>query len=101
MDVFELLQTLYGVMDKIAKRRCVYKIETIGDCYLAVSGLPNPQQQHAIIMAKFARDCLHAITTNVMPSLVHKLGLDTADLTMRVGLHSGAVMAGKFLTTSK
>ena len=34
-DVFELLQTLYGAMDKIAKRRAVFKIETIGDCYLA------------------------------------------------------------------
>ena len=34
-DVFDLLQTLYGAMDKIAKRRTVFKIETIGDCYLA------------------------------------------------------------------
>ena len=34
-DVFYLLETLYGRLDKIAKKRKVFKVETIGDCYLA------------------------------------------------------------------
>ena len=46
-----------------------------------------------MVMAKFARDCLAE-----MQVLVHKLevtlGPDTADLTIRVGLHSGPVTAG-------
>ena len=45
-------------------------------------------------MTRFAKDCLHAISESVMPSLVERLGLDTAELTMRIGLHSGAVTAG-------
>jgi class 3 adenylate cyclase len=30
----------------------------VGDCYVAVTGLPEPRKDHAIVMAKFARDCL-------------------------------------------
>lgn len=69
------------------------KIETIGDCYVAVTGLPNPQERHAIIMACFAADCMLALN-DLMPLLVAKLGPDTQNLTMRFGLHSGPVTAG-------
>jgi len=52
-----------------------------------------PRKQHAIVMVKFASDCLYK-----MKSLVHQLettlGPDTADLTVRIGLHSGPVTAG-------
>ena len=34
-QVFDLLQTIYGAFDHIAKRRRVFKVETIGDCYVA------------------------------------------------------------------
>jgi class 3 adenylate cyclase len=47
-QVFTLLQTIYGEFDGIAKRRKVFKVETIGDCYVAVAGLPNPQSAHAV-----------------------------------------------------
>ena len=40
-QVFILLQTVYQAFDKIAKRRKVFKVETIGDSYLAVAGLPG------------------------------------------------------------
>jgi Adenylate and Guanylate cyclase catalytic domain len=36
--VFILLQTVFGAFDRIAKRRNVFKVETIGDCYVAVTG---------------------------------------------------------------
>jgi Adenylate and Guanylate cyclase catalytic domain/3'5'-cyclic nucleotide phosphodiesterase len=77
----------------IALRRRVYKVETIGDCYVAVTGLPDPRKDHALAMARFARDCL-----NKMQHLVNRLevvlGPDTAELAMRFGLHSGPVTAG-------
>lgn len=47
-----------STFDSIAKRRRVFKVETIGDCYVAVCGLPNKRRDHAPAMARFANDCL-------------------------------------------
>jgi class 3 adenylate cyclase len=94
-EVFELLETLYAAFDKIAEKRGVFKVETIGDCYVAVTGIPNPQPDHAVIMSQFARDCvirMQQLTTST--ELMKKLGDDTAELDMRVGLHSGPTTAG-------
>ena len=44
-------------------------------------------------MAKFARECV-AKMQSVTHDLVHRLGEDTADLKLRVGLHSGETTAG-------
>ena len=41
VQVFILLQTVYHVFDTLAKKHNVFKIETIGDCYVAVTGLPG------------------------------------------------------------
>jgi Adenylate and Guanylate cyclase catalytic domain len=57
-DVFQLLETLYGAFDEIARRRGVFKVETIGDSYVAVVGLPTPRKHHAIVMARFAQECI-------------------------------------------
>lgn len=87
------METVYSAFDEIAKQRGVFKIETVGDCYVAVTGLPRPRKDHAIVMARFARDCV-----SKMQLLVHQLetslGPDTADLAIRCGIHSGAVTAG-------
>jgi Adenylate and Guanylate cyclase catalytic domain len=92
-QVFILLQTLYHRLDQIAKRRKVFKVETIGDCYLAVTGLPVAQLHHAMIMTRFACDCRSAMT-EVMSQLEVTLGPDCSDLKMRFGIHSGPVTAG-------
>ena len=51
--VFTLLETLYGAFDEIAQRRRVFKVETIGDAYVAVAGLPTPRRDHAAVMVRF------------------------------------------------
>jgi class 3 adenylate cyclase len=92
-QVFALLEVIYHSYDQMAKKRGVFKLETVGDCYVAVSGLPEPRDDHAELMAKFATDCLiklHELTS----SLELTMGPDTADLDIRVGLHSGPVTAG-------
>jgi hypothetical protein len=85
-QVFILLQTIYQAFDVIAKRRKVFKVETIGDSYVAVCGLPKPDEKHFISMSRFASDCLAKFTqlTNI---LEEKLGPGTAALGLRVGLH--------------
>lgn len=57
--VFTLLETIYSAFDKIAKRRRVFKVETVGDCYVAVAGLPEPRRDHAVVMARFSHECLY------------------------------------------
>lgn len=92
-QVFQLLETIYHVFDEIASRRRVFKVETVGDCYVAVAGLPEPRKDHAIVMARFARDCLVQFTATVK-AMVVELGPDTEELGVRIGLHSGPVTAG-------
>ncbi|CAB9506528.1 Receptor-type guanylate cyclase gcy [Seminavis robusta] len=92
-DVFVLLETVYNAFDQIAKRRKVFKVETIGDCYLAVAGLPTPRKDHAVVMVRFASDCLVEFNC-LSKDLELKLGPGTSDLAMRFGLHSGPTTAG-------
>lgn len=92
-QVFTLLETLYASFDEIAKRRRVFKVETVGDCYVAVTGLPDPRKDHAVAMARFARDCMSRMET-LTKSMEVELGPDTGELCMRMGLHSGPVTAG-------
>ena len=60
---------------------------------MAVAGLPDPRKDHAVVMARFARDCLLRFNSAVQ-HLENSLGPDTSDLGMRFGLHSGPVTAG-------
>ena len=92
-QVFQLLETLYRAFDQVANRLGVFKVETIGDCYVAVAGLPDPNSDHAVVMARFAFDCMIQMKQLTKKLEVH-LGPGTTELSMRFGLHSGAVTAG-------
>ncbi|CAJ1960716.1 unnamed protein product [Cylindrotheca closterium] len=92
-QVFTLLESVYRTFDITAKRRNVFKVETVGDCYVAVTGLPEPTKAHATIMASFARACVEKFE-DLVGSLETTLGPDTGDLGIRVGMHSGPVTAG-------
>lgn len=91
--VFILLETVYRAFDKLAKKHRVFKVETVGDSYVAVAGVPDPRNDHAIAMARFANDCMYKLL-QLTKKLEESLGPDTGDLTMRFGLHSGPVTAG-------
>ncbi|CAB9517727.1 Receptor-type guanylate cyclase gcy [Seminavis robusta] len=92
-QVFLLLESLYGAFDKIAKRRGIFKVETVGDCYVAACGIPTPRPNHSVAMCRFAREVLSK-TDVLLKELEVILGPDTADLGLRVGIHSGPVTAG-------
>lgn len=92
-QVFTLLETIFHSFDMIAKRRRVFKVETIGDCYVAAAGVPEPRANHAVIMARFATDIMNRVRV-VAHELEKTLGPETGDIDLRIGLHSGAVTAG-------
>ena len=92
-QVFLLLETIYGAFDAVARKRGVFKVETIGDSYVAVCGLPEPREDHAVVMARFARDCRTKMN-ELTRQLETTLGPDTGDLKLRFGLNSGPVTAG-------
>src|ERR687887_623206 len=89
MKAFEIvgcLNQLFSEFDKLAEDAGIEKIKTIGDNYMAVSGVPTPRPNHARLAAKFALDVV-AATTRLRSRL-------PVPFTIRVGLHSGPVMAG-------
>jgi class 3 adenylate cyclase len=92
-QVFTLLETVYHTFDGIAKRRRIFKVETVGDCYVAATGIPEPRRDHAIVMIRFAHDIVSRMSV-ITKKLEVSLGPDTGELSLRIGIHSGPVTAG-------
>jgi adenylate cyclase len=85
-EVVALLDEMFGAFDRLAAAHGVEKIKTIGDAWMAVAGLPEPRSDHAAAMAGLALDLM----TTFM-GLAAGRGLD---IRLRVGIHSGPVVAG-------
>ncbi|XP_062716548.1 soluble guanylate cyclase 88E [Aedes albopictus] len=87
MEVVSMLNAMYSIFDTLTERNNVYKVETIGDAYMVVSGAPEKEQNHAEKVCDMALDMIEAITDLKDPST-------GSHLRIRVGVHSGAVVAG-------
>jgi len=81
-----LLNDLFSRFDAASQRHGIEKIKTIGDCYMAVSGLPKPRPDHARAMIEMALD-MH----RELGELNRQEG---TNLQLRIGLNSGPVVAG-------
>lgn len=85
-QVVEMLNGLFSRFDQVAGELGIEKIKTIGDCYMAVCGLPRPCSDHAERMARMALRM-----TEATRQYGEEKGLD---LRLRIGLNSGPVVAG-------
>lgn len=85
-QVVELLDAVFSEFDQIAARYELEKIKTIGDCYMAVGGVPEPQENHADRVANAALE--------MVPALVQLGRRMDLPLSLRIGMNSGGVVAG-------
>jgi class 3 adenylate cyclase len=85
-DLVELLNGVFSRFDRLAEHHGLEKIKTIGDAYLVVAGLPNPRADHGGVIAEMALD---------MQRVLGEFNAETGrDLSLRIGIHSGSVVAG-------
>ncbi len=82
------LDVCFRAFDEIMGRYGIEKIKTIGDAYLAVSGLPKADKQHA------EKTILAAIEIKRFVS--ERLAMNSAEgaFAVRIGINSGSVVAG-------
>jgi class 3 adenylate cyclase/CheY-like chemotaxis protein len=85
-EVVSLLNDIFSLFDSLAEKHGLEKIKTIGDAYLVVGGLPTPRPDHAEAIADMALDMQKAVGGKTR---------DTGGLLqVRIGIHTGPVVAG-------
>lgn len=85
-ELIETLNEIFTMFDELAEQYGLEKIKTIGDAYMAVGGLLEPQPGHAEAVAMMAIDMLKAIAqVNSRKKL---------PINVRIGISTGPVVAG-------
>lgn len=51
-DLVHILNDIFSTFDRLTQERGLEKIKTIGDAYMAVGGLPEPQEDNAEAVAR-------------------------------------------------
>ncbi|WKY12616.1 hypothetical protein Q1695_003872 [Nippostrongylus brasiliensis] len=89
MQVVTLLNELYTFFDETISRHDVYKVETIGDGYLCASGVPiRNGLEHIREICNLALELVIGLKEFRVPHLPNEC------ISIRVGIHSGSVVAG-------
>lgn len=80
------INEIFEAFDNIIEKFNIEKIKTIGDAYMAVSGLPSEKEDHAIVCVQAAK---------AMQSFINHRNENAAvKWKMRIGIHSGSIIAG-------
>jgi len=87
--VMDMLDRLYTSLDHLCGDAELFKVETIGDAYMCVGGLPEPQADHTRRVALFSLQAVRAANETLIDEDDPSLGY----INIRVGFHSGPVVA--------
>jgi class 3 adenylate cyclase len=85
-EVVSVLNALFTDFDRLADGLGLEKIKTIGDAYMVVAGVPQPRDDHAAVLVEMALG-MHA-------RLDAHPGIGGRPLAIRIGIASGALVAG-------
>ena len=85
-DLVNLLNDLFSRFDTLVEKHGAEKIKTIGDAYMVAAGLSDDVSDHVTAVANLALDMRTAFG-----EFRKQHGLD---LKLRIGVHSGALVAG-------
>ncbi|KAI0229136.1 Guanylate cyclase soluble subunit beta-2 [Lamellibrachia satsuma] len=86
-DIVSMLDEMYSRFDTLTTLHDVYKVETIGDAYMVVGGVPEINDTHASSVANMAIDMMFKAREVLSPATGEPLKI-------RVGIHTGSVVAG-------
>ena len=86
-EIITLLNSVFNIIDELVDKHGVEKIKTIGDAYLAVAGLPDPIEDPEVVICRLALDIQKHVAGIHLPGT-------NEPLLIRIGLHSGRVVAG-------
>jgi guanylate cyclase len=85
-EMVGILDRLFSDFDALVERHGLEKIKTVGDCYMAAAGVPDPHPDHARRVARLALDMRDAVGNVTVDG---REGLE-----LRIGINSGPVVAG-------
>jgi guanylate cyclase len=85
-QMVHILDQLFSHFDVLVERHGLEKIKTIGDCYMAAAGVPNPHPDHARRAALLALDMRDVLATSAVGG--------QSGVELRIGINSGPVVAG-------
>lgn len=85
-EQLKMLDDVVTLFDELCEKHQISKIKTIGDCYMAACGLPEPREDHAEVLVAFA------LEMKAQMSLLRERRGRLIEL--RIGINSGPVVAG-------
>ncbi|CAH2013686.1 unnamed protein product [Acanthoscelides obtectus] len=81
-----MLNELFARFDRLAEKYHQLRIKILGDCYYCISGAPKERPDHAVL-------CVH-MGLSMVKAIKYVQQTGNCPLDMRVGIHTGAVLAG-------